>query len=81
MYAPSPTLGCCSVRVASCSASIALGNVAAGNLQHYLPTLLKHIHSSAHATRTLTRNPTRTLTPTLALTLAVTLALTLTRLL
>jgi len=30
------------------AAAFALGNVAAGNLQHYLPTLLKHIHSSAH---------------------------------
>ena len=30
------------------AAAFALGNIAAGNLQHYLPTLLKHIHSSAH---------------------------------
>ena len=30
------------------AAAFALGNVAAGNLQHYLPTLLKHINSSAH---------------------------------
>jgi len=30
------------------AAAFALGNVAAGNLQHYLPTLLKHIHSSQH---------------------------------